>query len=383
MITLKDILLLENRFMIIRSARYDGHRGVLDGEFMEMLPPLAPVVIITEALAAFEATTEEPSDSQTYTVEATNLFGNLRIVAPNGYELSRDGVTWNDTLTIVNVNSVIGTTTIYVRLKSGEVNTYSGLLVHTATGFRQEVEVTGTVAPEITTIKYGLHYNWWATQPQGGGVSIIPEAMVTEGWGISTQTHRNTLASYIGVSDVGGWWTNGGKLKESGTTYWDSPNEGATNDYDLNIRGSGIRNHLTGVFEGLKTKNRYHTATSSSATLNHGFGFLTTENRWLLNEGHKKEGDSIRPVRLATALELDEPDGLINAYYFGNDGKVYRCTKIGTQVWVADNLAETKWSDGNYIQGWDADGRVIISDAAWAALTDAALCVYADDINNL
>jgi len=88
-------------------------------------------------------------------------------------------------------------------------------------------------------------------------------------------------------------------------------------------------------------------------------------------------------MRLATESELLLDDGLISATYTGNDGKVYRCTKIGTQVWVADNLAETKFRNGDWIPGYDAGVYTPISNAAWAALTTAACCCYNDDTDNI
>ena len=62
--------------------------------------------------------------------------------------------------------------------------------------------------------------------------------------------------------------------------------------------------------------------------------------------------------------------------YVGNDGKVYRIVQIGTQYWLADNLAETKYRDGSPIP-------VVTDNTAWAALTTGARCAYNNDDSNM
>lgn len=207
--------------------------------------------------------------------------------------------------------------------------------------------------------------------------SIIPSAMAAEGWAVPSQTNMNTLSTYLGGASVAG-----GKVKETGTTYWNSPNTGATNEVGFNARGAGSRDWEIGVFVGLEQLLNLWTTTINgfgeplSATLSRSSSVVA------INGILREQGNSIRPVRTATAAEQLLDDGLITATYTGNDGKVYRCTKIGTQVWVADNLAETKWSDGSWIKGYDGGTYTAISDAAWAALTEAAICAYDDDEDN-
>ena len=66
---------------------------------------------------------------------------------------------------------------------------------------------------------------------------IRSAGFVPEGWHIPTVAEINTLCEYLGdVSGVG----IGGKLKETGTDYWNSPNTGADNSTGLSIKGSGF-----------------------------------------------------------------------------------------------------------------------------------------------
>jgi uncharacterized protein (TIGR02145 family) len=239
-------------------------------------------------------------------------------------------------------------------------------------------------------VKYGFLYNWWATQDQGGGVNIIPTAMATEGWAVPTDANFTTLATYLGGASVAG-----GKLKETGTTYWNIPNTGATNEVGFNGRGGGIRSGENGAYgEGavvanavIKNQGLYHRTEQKNANNIIYYELIySTENLSKQADGSavkKSTGISVRLVRPATAAEQLLDDGAIAATYTGNNGKVYRCTKIGTQVWIADNLAETKWSDGSWIKGYDGGTYTAITDAAWAALTEAALCAYDDDEDNV
>ena len=62
--------------------------------------------------------------------------------------------------------------------------------------------------------------------------------------------------------------------------------------------------------------------------------------------------------------------------YTGNDGKIYRTICIGTQEWLADNLCETKYRNGDSIPE-------VTDDSAWAALTTGAMCAYNNDWSNV
>ena len=145
MIKPSDIFLLENRFMTIRKGSYDLHTGQLQGQWIEMLPPLAPVVTITAALAPFEATTAEPSEAQTYSIVGSNIFGTLRILPPAGYELSINGVGYIDSLSLQPDDGALSVT-VWVRLKAGAGGNYNGDIRHTTTGFSENVAVEGSIA---------------------------------------------------------------------------------------------------------------------------------------------------------------------------------------------------------------------------------------------
>lgn len=73
---------------------------------------------------------------------------------------------------------------------------------------------------------YGALYNWYAVNAG----NLCPD-----GWRIPTADDWSILESYIGGS------ANGGKLKETGTLHWESPNTGATNETGFTALPGGYR----------------------------------------------------------------------------------------------------------------------------------------------
>jgi len=75
---------------------------------------------------------------------------------------------------------------------------------------------------------YGRMYNWYAVDDSR---NIAPE-----GWHVPSDAEWQILSDYLG-----GEWVAGGKMKVTGTEYWNSPNEGATNESDFSALPSGWR----------------------------------------------------------------------------------------------------------------------------------------------
>jgi len=185
-------------------------------------------------------------------------------------------------------------------------------------------------------------------------------------WVVPSYTQANQLTTFIGSS-------NGGKLKEIGTTHWDSPNEGATNELGFNAIGSGTRGGGDGTFHNLKQWFTFIESTGQNDTYAYGSDLVNTNGiftdwRSIL----KKSGYSIRLLYTGSGTPTS---------YTGNDGTVYPVVLIGTQYWLAQNLKETKWSNGTWIDGFNGGIYTPISNANWVAKVTAACCVYGDDIS--
>jgi len=101
---------------------------------------------------------------------------------------------------------------------------------------------------------YGMLYNWYAVNNTANG------GLAPSGYHIPTDAEWTTLTTFLGGESV-----SGGKLKETGTTHWNSPNTGAVNTYGFTALPGGYRN-LNGVFTSIRG-NGYWWASSSFDTV--------------------------------------------------------------------------------------------------------------------
>ena len=106
---------------------------------------------------------------------------------------------------------------------------------------------------------YGRLYNWYAVSDSR---NIAPV-----GWHVPSDEEWKQLEMYIGMSqiqaDAEHWrGTNeGGKLKESGTTHWSSPNTGATNESGFSALPVGFR-FVDGGYRELSMNVNFWTSTA-------------------------------------------------------------------------------------------------------------------------
>ena len=81
---------------------------------------------------------------------------------------------------------------------------------------------------------YGALYNWYA---------VTTGKLCPSGWHVPSDAEWTTLVNYLGGEAVAG-----GKLKETGTTHWQSPNTGATNSSGFTALPGGYRDGSGGSF---------------------------------------------------------------------------------------------------------------------------------------
>lgn len=222
---------------------------------------------------------------------------------------------------------------------------------------------------------YGLIYN---------GYDI--DSIVAYGWTIPTYNDFNTLTQYIESKTPNVSVISGIYLKDTDTTYWYDLKAGTTNAYKLNIRGNGYRDADGTYVGGVKDVNNFgyfhinYLSTVYGAVFNDSEDYVRFQT-W--GTDAKKHGTALRAIRAATVSEQSLADGTYVQNYVGNDLKQYRAVKIGLQIWLADNLQETKFRNGDIIPFHGSNNDSTFTNAEWAALTTAGVCAYGNDLSNV
>ncbi|MGV8961798.1 MAG: hypothetical protein ACOH2V_00185 [Candidatus Saccharimonadaceae bacterium] len=158
-------------------------------------------------------------------------------------------------------------------------------------------------------------------------------------------------------------------MKEMGLAHWVPTNTG-TNASGFTARGSSYRDDK-GTFGRIKEAAYY--ATSSMADTSYwAIKGISAASTVFQNYGMPfRTGVSIRGLKLVTTLTNGQ-----TGFYVGNDGKVYKTICIGTQEWMLDNLAETKYKDGSTI-------TIVNNPVTWGTLITEAGCAHNNDITNI
>lgn len=142
---------------------------------------------------------------------------------------------------------------------------------------------------------YGRLYNWYAVNDSRG---IAPE-----GWHVPTDAEWKQLEMHLGMSqsqaDSKGWrgTDEGGKMKEAGTSHWNSPNTGATNESGFTALPGGYRYGSYGSFNYLGGDAVFWSSTEYDSS--HAWGRNLHYNGAQAHRGNYDEqgGLSVRCVR--------------------------------------------------------------------------------------
>jgi uncharacterized protein (TIGR02145 family) len=96
---------------------------------------------------------------------------------------------------------------------------------------------------------YGALYNWYV---------VVSSKLPPAGWHVSTDAEWTILETYLG-----GLTEAGGKLKETGTDHWMTPNTGATNETGFSAVPGGMR-AKDGSYNHLGEAGNFWTTTTAS-----------------------------------------------------------------------------------------------------------------------
>jgi uncharacterized protein (TIGR02145 family) len=129
---------------------------------------------------------------------------------------------------------------------------------------------------------YGALYNWY---------TVNTGKLCPTGWHVPTDAEWTTLTDFLG-----GLAKAGGKLKETGTLHWISPNTGATNETGFTALPGGYRT-LNGTYGLLGYFGKLWSATEYNATYAR-CRFLSNNDVDVVRENfNKKIGLSVRCVK--------------------------------------------------------------------------------------
>jgi len=127
---------------------------------------------------------------------------------------------------------------------------------------------------------YGALYNWY---------TVNTGNLCPSGWHVPSDAEWTTLIDYLGGEP-------GGKLKETDTTHWHSPNIGATNESGFTALPGGVRD-VSGMFGNIGYYGYWWSATEDGTDLA-WYRDMTYNGSYVARYNtHKKLGFSVRCVR--------------------------------------------------------------------------------------
>lgn len=129
---------------------------------------------------------------------------------------------------------------------------------------------------------YGALYNWHA---------VHTGLLCPDGWHVPADIEWTILADFLD-GEIGA----GGKLKEAGTTHWDSPNSGATNETGFTALPGGSRHSANGFYY-LGSDGYWWTSTESPGNLAFYRYLFSGDQNMRTYEGGQKDGYSVRCVK--------------------------------------------------------------------------------------
>jgi len=132
------------------------------------------------------------------------------------------------------------------------------------------------------SLGYGAMYNWYAVESG----KLCPS-----GWHVPSDDEFTALTDYLGGMDVAG-----GKLKETGTAHWLTPNTDATNESGFSAVPGGYRN-FSGTYNSITNYAYWWTSTELTETgawyrdVYYAYSAVDRSNT------HKRTGASVRCVK--------------------------------------------------------------------------------------
>ena len=131
---------------------------------------------------------------------------------------------------------------------------------------------------------YGALYNWY---------TVKTTMLCPIGWHVPTDEEWTALTDYLGGTNDAG-----GKLKETGTTHWKTPNTGATNETGFRALPGGYRDTM-GSFGLIESEGDWWTASGSETTMYATYRFMRN------NVGNVSAGGKYKTFGLSVRCVLN------------------------------------------------------------------------------
>ena len=210
------------------------------------------------------------------------------VLLTNGFTDMRDGTRYN----VVKIGDQLWMkeNLKYLPAVAGPATGSATVPYYYVYGYNGTVVADAKATGNFTT--YGVLYNWPAAMAGSAGTTANPskvQGICPSGWHLPSQSQWYQLFNYLDMAC-------GGKLKETGTTHWQSPNEGATNESGFTGLPGGERID-TGTFSLMGYNGRWWSTAEADAT-NVWAPDLSYRTSTVLFINYKKEsGFSVRCVR--------------------------------------------------------------------------------------
>lgn len=342
----------------------------------------------------FVTATPVPMPATGYIVTDVSGYAKECVITNEGYLYDGENVTLNYNYGL-NINSSSGTYPIdeeNYEITYKDVSIFNPLPKNT-----RAIESVQFITNNEVSIYSDALYNWYT-------VSDIRNITSGNGWVVPSQNDAQILYDYCGGTDENFF----SKLVVSDFITLDgitqlfidmgqpvpsdeeleliiSPLNIGVDEFGFRFQSSGFRFwggnpgfSQKGIQSGFWLTNTSFSGNYGKSAHFSNLGILQAGVDWDSTFGI---GKPIRLVRPATESEQLFIDGTQCESYTGNDNKIYKTIKIGTQIWLAENLQETKFLNGDWIHGYEDGIYTPITNEEWVSLDTAAMCYYNDIVN--
>ena len=149
---------------------------------------------------------------------------------------------------------------------------------------------------------YGKMYNWYAIAGIYDAASLADPALrkkiAPTGWHVPTAGEWTSLINCLGGVNIGGanYSIAGGKMKETGTNHWLTPNLGASNSSNFTALPGGDRNYFGNFDGGIGTVGGWWSSSASGNFGYHTYLYNNSDNISFSGIG-KGSGSSVRCIK--------------------------------------------------------------------------------------